>query len=183
MWSLIAINSGSTDQFPAVDPGIIRPLVASALVANHRIMWHDCETGTCEQGIGLCGSHKLNGHIEFLSSKGGAEKVGQSNKQLHFLPSGHNEEQLRKQGGETSPDWWRRKNDILAEIEWKRKLQVMWNISCFHGFMGLCTSRGSTAQMFKTTREKGCSVHVQTEITLKFSVPRVSQTVCMVRAY
>ena len=56
------------------------------LVANHRIVGQDCEAGRCEPGIGLHGSQKLNGHKEFLSSKGGAEKVGQSNKQLHFLP-------------------------------------------------------------------------------------------------
>ena len=182
MWSLIAVNSGSTDQFPAVDPGIIRPLVASASVANHRIMWHDCETGTCEQRIGLCGSQKLNGHIEFLSSKGGAEKVGQSNKQLHFLPSGHNEEQLRKQGGEISPDRWRRKKTFWLKLSGRGNCR---SCEIFHAFVDSWDSvpQGSTAQMSKTSREKGCSFHVQTEITLKLSVPRASQTVCMVRAY
>ena len=55
----------------------------------------------------------------------------------------------------------------------------------FHAFVESWDSvpQGSTAQMSKATREKGCSFHVQTEITLKFSVSRVSQTVCMVRAY
>lgn len=148
-------------------PRIIRPLVASALVANHRIMRQDCETGTCEPGIGLCGSQELNGHKEFLSSKGGAEKVGQSNKQLHFLPSGHNEEQLRKQGGETSPDWWRRKKIFWLKLSGRGNYR---SCEIFHSFVESwdSVSQGNTAQMSKTTREKRCSFHVQTEITLKF---------------
>ena len=148
-------------------PRIIRPLVASALVANHRIMWQDCETGTCDPGIGLCGSQELSGHKEFLSSKGGAEKVGQSNKQLHFLPSGHNEEQLRKQGGETSPDWWRRKKIFWLKLSGRGTCR---SCEIFHAFVESwdSVSQGNTAQMSKTTREKRCSFHVQTEITLKF---------------